>query len=126
MTNTQRQFQDLQRQLALVKPSLKSERPTNSKLRAFFYDLVIDKRGKFAGIMATVLTINIIIFATEHLHQPDWLSLLQGTHTFLNCCFDINLVPLIDILNFICLCCYIFEMIAKIAGLGFSKVQIYD
>lgn len=79
LTNTQRQFQDLQRQLALVKPSLKTERPTDNALRAYFYDLVIDKRGKFAGIMATVLTINIIIFATEHLHQAEWLSLLQGT-----------------------------------------------
>jgi hypothetical protein len=78
LTNTQRQFQDLQRQLALVKPSHKTERPTNSPLRAFFYDLVIDKRGKFAGIMATVLSVNIFIFATEHLHQPDWLSLTQG------------------------------------------------
>jgi hypothetical protein len=42
------------------------------------YDLVIDKRGKFAHFMATVLTANIIVFATEHLHQPEWLGHLQG------------------------------------------------
>lgn len=78
LTNTQREFQDLQRQLALVKPSLKTERPKDNQLRAFFYDLVIDKRGKFAGIMASVLTLNIIVFATEHSHQPEWLSLLQS------------------------------------------------
>lgn len=42
------------------------------------YDLVIDKRGKFAHFMATVLTANILVFATEHLHQPEWLGHLQG------------------------------------------------
>ncbi|CEP10750.1 hypothetical protein [Parasitella parasitica] len=103
LTNTQRQFQDLQRQLALVKPSRKSERPPDGSLRALCYDLVIDKRGKFAHFMATVLAANIIVFATEHLHQPEWLGHLQ------------------DVLNAICLCLYVLEMGAKIAGLGLYK-----
>jgi hypothetical protein len=105
LTNTQRQFQDLQRQLALVKPSRLSVRPTDSNVRAWFYDLVIDKRGKFARFMATVLTANIIVFATEHMHQPQWLTYLQ---IFSNGIF---------------LCLYMFEMGAKITGLGFSKVR---
>ncbi|KAF1800899.1 Ion transport protein-domain-containing protein [Mucor lusitanicus] len=52
LTNTQRQFQDLQRQLALIKPSRKAERPPDGSMRAMCYDLVIDKRGKFAQFMA--------------------------------------------------------------------------
>ncbi|KAL7311607.1 calcium channel protein [Mucor circinelloides] len=103
LTNTQRQFQDLQRQLALVKPSRKAERPPDGSLRAMCFDLVIDKRGTFAQFMATVLTANIIVFATEHLHQPLWLGHLQ------------------DLLNAICLSLYVFEMAAKIAGLGLYK-----
>ncbi|KAK4512387.1 uncharacterized protein ATC70_003085 [Mucor velutinosus] len=103
LTNTQRQFQDLQRQLALVKPSRKAERPPDGSLRAICYDLVIDKRGKFAQFMAAVLAANIIVFATEHLHQPPWLGHLQ------------------DALNAICLSLYVFEMGAKIAGLGLYK-----
>ncbi|KAL9554146.1 hypothetical protein MBANPS3_002946 [Mucor bainieri] len=103
LTNTQRQFQDLQRQLALVKPSRKAERPPDGSIRAMCYDLVIDKRGKFAQFMAAVLTANITVFATEHLHQPLWLGHLQ------------------DALNAICLSLYLFEMGAKIAGLGLYK-----
>ncbi|KAI7889601.1 Ion transport protein-domain-containing protein [Mucor mucedo] len=53
LTNTQRQFRDLQRQLALVKPSLKAIRPENP-IRASFYDLVIQKRGPFARFMVAV------------------------------------------------------------------------
>lgn len=105
MTNTQRQFQDLQRQLALVKPSLLSVRPSDNEIRAAFYDLVINKRGKFARFMAAVLAMNIVVFATEHLHQPQRLTYLQNS------------------LNGIFLCLYVFEMGAKIAGLGFSKVR---
>ncbi|KAI8644851.1 Ion transport protein-domain-containing protein [Parasitella parasitica] len=113
LTNTQRQFQDLQRQLALVKPSRKSERPPDGSLRAFCYDLVIDKRGKFAHFMATVLAANIMVFATEHLHQPEWLGHLQ------------------DALNATCLCLYVLEMGVKIVGLGLykwasAKWNIYD
>lgn len=103
LTNTQRQFRDLQRQLALVKPSLKVERPQNA-VRAKFYDLVINKQGSFARFMVIVLTVNIIVFATEHSHQPPLLTFLQ------------------NMLNSIFICLYVFEMVAKIAGLGFYKV----
>ncbi|KAI7904858.1 Ion transport protein-domain-containing protein [Cokeromyces recurvatus] len=103
LTNTQRQFKDLQRQLSLIKPSLKAKRPAEGTWRAMFYDLVIDKRGKFARFMAAVLMANILVFTTEHLHQPIWLSRLQ------------------NILNGICLSLYVFETAAKIAGLGFYK-----
>lgn len=54
--------------------------------------------------MAAVLTANITVFATEHLHQPHWLTYLRNT------------------LNVIFLCLYVFEMAVKIAGLGFYKL----
>ncbi len=104
LTNTQRQYQDLQRQLALVKPTLKIERPDN-QARAWFYDLVIDKRGGFAHFMAAILSLNIIVFATEHLHQPNWLGYCQ------------------NIFNSTFLSLYVFEIGAKIIGLGFYKVN---
>lgn len=59
LTNTQRQFQDLQRQLALIKPTRRAKRPSGSWFRGKCYDLVIDKRGKFARFMAYILSANI-------------------------------------------------------------------
>lgn len=106
LTNTQRQFRDLQRQLALVKPSLKAIRPENP-LRARCYDLVIQKRGPFARMMVTVLAVNIMVFATEHAHQSPWCTKFQ------------------DLMNFVFLCVYVFEMAAKIAGLGLYKVCVF-
>lgn len=105
LTNTQRQFRDLQRQLALVKPSLKAIRPENP-IRASFYDLVIQKRGPFARFMVAVLTLNIMVFATEHSHQSPLFTQFQ------------------DWMNSGFLCVYVFEMAAKIAGLGFYKVCV--
>ncbi|KAI9317892.1 Ion transport protein-domain-containing protein [Dichotomocladium elegans] len=59
LTNTQRQFQDLQRQLSLVRPSLKNQRPPNGTIRAFCYDIVINKRGWFTQFMSAILMMNI-------------------------------------------------------------------
>lgn len=59
LTNTQRQFQDLQRQLALIKPTRRVKRPSGSWFRGKCYDMVIDKRGKFAKCMAYILSANI-------------------------------------------------------------------
>ncbi|KAI8364970.1 Ion transport protein-domain-containing protein [Blakeslea trispora] len=102
LTSQQRQFQDLQRQLGLLKPSRRVFRP-NNPIRAMFYDLVINKRGRFARAMANVIMLNIMIFATEHLYQPSWLTQIQ------------------NVLNGICIGLYIFEIIAKMLGFGFSK-----
>lgn len=59
LTNTQRQFEDLQRQLSLIKPTRKATRPPSGSIRGLCYDIVIDKRGKFAKFMSLVLVLNI-------------------------------------------------------------------
>lgn len=63
-----------------MKPSLRAERPADGTIRSYFYDLVIDKRGKFAQFMAAVIMANIVVFATEHLHQPKWLSVVHSEY----------------------------------------------
>lgn len=59
LTNTQRQFQDLQRQLALIKPSRKIERPTNAVFFGVCYDIVVDKGSHFTRIVSIVLMFNL-------------------------------------------------------------------
>ncbi|KAI8343217.1 Ion transport protein-domain-containing protein [Chlamydoabsidia padenii] len=112
LTNAQRQFQDLQRQLSLVKPSRKADRPDGT-LRAMCYDLVIDRHGKFAQMMALVSMANIVVFASRFLHQPTWMTYLQERlyHGFL--------------------IIYTLEILVKILGLGLNKLtssrwNIYD
>ncbi|CAO3597547.1 unnamed protein product [Absidia cylindrospora] len=112
LTNAQRQFQDLQRQLSLIKPSRNAARP-DGYIRAMCYDLVIDKRGKFAQIMAFVSMANIMVFASRFLHQPSWMSNLQER--------------LYHGLLFI----YALEIFIKVLGLGPNKLtssrwNIYD
>ncbi|KAG0179382.1 calcium channel protein [Apophysomyces sp. BC1021] len=102
LTNTQRQFRDLQQQLALIKPSPYVERPLNT-IRAFCFDLSIDRRDRFSKFMTTVLVANIVLFCTEHLHQPIWLTTLQR-----------QTYPIFFGL-------YAIEVIIKILGLGLRK-----
>ncbi|KAG2227612.1 hypothetical protein INT45_002297, partial [Circinella minor] len=59
LTNTQRQFQDLQRQLSLVKPSRTATRPRDGTIRAFCYDIVTNKHGTFGKIITKVIIIHI-------------------------------------------------------------------
>lgn len=59
LTNTQRQFEDLQRQLSLIKPTRKATRPPSGSIRGICFDIVVDKRGKFAKFMSFVLVLNI-------------------------------------------------------------------
>ncbi|KAI8381166.1 Ion transport protein-domain-containing protein [Radiomyces spectabilis] len=58
LTTGQRQYADLQRQLAQMKPTTKSFRP-KSKIRAWCYDLVAKKRGVFNRLMMAAVIINI-------------------------------------------------------------------
>ena len=59
LTNTQRQFQDLQRQLSLIKPSRKAARPRDGTIRAFCYDIVTNKHGTFGKIITKVIIVHI-------------------------------------------------------------------
>lgn len=58
MTIAQRQYADLRRQLAELKPTPRPERPT-SKIGQICYDLVANKRGPFNKIMMWVIILNI-------------------------------------------------------------------
>ncbi|KAI8147435.1 Ion transport protein-domain-containing protein [Fennellomyces sp. T-0311] len=113
LTNTQRQFQDLQRQLSLVRPSRKAKRPPDGTLRALCYDIVINKRGKFSSFITYVIVIHILVLSSYHSNQPPWLTTAQ------------------DLMTNVFVGVYILEMVLKIAGLGIhkwasSKWNIYD
>ncbi|KAI8347637.1 Ion transport protein-domain-containing protein [Choanephora cucurbitarum] len=72
LTSKQRQFQDLQRQLALLKPSRRVFRPQHP-IRAFFYDLVINKRGRFARWMAHLFSVGIAFRLAQRNESLDTL-----------------------------------------------------
>ncbi|KAI9028890.1 Ion transport protein-domain-containing protein [Phycomyces nitens] len=103
LTLPQRQYRDLQRQLGLTKPLRKVEPPLEGSIRHFCYKLVVNKHGKFTKFMTAILTLNILIFASEHIHQPLWLTRLQNT---------------LYILFFVL---YFVEVIIKLIGFGYSK-----
>ncbi|KAG1207641.1 hypothetical protein G6F69_007883 [Rhizopus microsporus] len=77
LTTAQRQYCDLQRMLANVKPTIKVF-PPQSKIRRFCYDLVIEKDGMFNKIMMSVIILNACLVASEFQNEPDWLSYIQG------------------------------------------------
>lgn len=77
MTTAQRQFADLQRMLASVRPTIKVYEPT-SRFRRLCYRMVIKKRGKFNKIMMFIIVLNIMVLSSEFQASPQWLSDLQG------------------------------------------------
>lgn len=83
LTTTQRQYCDLQRLLANVKPTIKVFRP-ESKVRRFCHDIIIEKHGKFNRLMMFIIGLNIITIASEFKSEPNWLNLAQGMYIF--CC----------------------------------------
>lgn len=69
LTQEQRKWRELERQLRLIRPSRKPPRPKN-KFKALCYDLTIDKRGKFAKFMTGVIIVNVILMMTEYREEP--------------------------------------------------------
>ncbi|OAD67005.1 hypothetical protein PHYBLDRAFT_70360 [Phycomyces blakesleeanus NRRL 1555(-)] len=88
LTIPQRQYRDLQRQLALMGPLRKVDPPLEGSLREFCYKLIAEKD---------------VIFASEHMNQPLWLTNLQNV---------------LYILFFVL---YSFEALIKLIGLGYRK-----
>ncbi|KAI8579947.1 hypothetical protein K450DRAFT_239855 [Umbelopsis ramanniana AG] len=112
LTSAQRQYQDIQRRLASIKPFRLTVRP-KTKFRAMCYDMVIDKYGTYSNCMSGVVILNIGLFASEFYRQPSWLSTFQ----------DDAYVVFIGI--------YTVDVIIKITALGFArwfgnKWNIYD
>lgn len=58
LTNPQRQYQDLQKQLSLEKPTPILDRPAG-EIQSMCYDLIVDKTEKFSKIMMYIGLINI-------------------------------------------------------------------
>jgi hypothetical protein len=81
LTTSQRQYSDLQRLLAAVKPTIKVFRPT-SRIRRWCHDLVIKKHGKFNRLMMCVIGLNIIAIASEFKSAPNWLEDAQGKRNY--------------------------------------------
>lgn len=98
LTSAQRQYKDLQRRMASIKPSRMVVRP-KSKFRSMCFDLVINKHGSYSKFMSIVVILNmgkyryiiiiskgysltmlptIALFASEFYQQPEWLSSFQG------------------------------------------------
>ncbi|KAI8378320.1 Ion transport protein-domain-containing protein [Blakeslea trispora] len=102
LTTAQRQYLDLQRLLASVKPTIKAFRPT-SRIRRICYDIVKEKHGKFNRLMMIIVTINILTIASEFQNEPDWLSSTQD-YAYLG--FTII---------------YVVECAIKLIGLGWKK-----
>ncbi|RCI07266.1 calcium channel protein [Rhizopus stolonifer] len=102
LTTSQRQYCDLQRMLANIRPTTKVFEP-KSRIRRFCYDLVIQKDGMFNKIMMFVIVLNMFTLATEFQNEPMWLSNLQ------------------DYLYVLYTVLYIVEGIIKLLGLGLKK-----
>ncbi|KAI9312156.1 Ion transport protein-domain-containing protein [Dichotomocladium elegans] len=102
MTTKQRQYADLRRQLAEIRPTPKARIPKH-KLGRLCHQLVANKRGPFNRIMLTFVILNVCVIATEYQNQPPWLTSLQ------------------DYLFVFFIAVYIIESAVKLIGLGFRK-----
>ncbi|KAG0369918.1 calcium channel protein [Gamsiella multidivaricata] len=105
LTVEQRRWIDLRRQLRLIKPTATPARPQN-RIRAFCYDLVIEKKGILWRIMTVILVLNVCLIASQHYGQPQLLTDIQ------------------DISYFIFLGLYSMEIMIKITGYGFHKWRL--
>ncbi|KAG0004465.1 calcium channel protein [Entomortierella chlamydospora] len=75
-TVEQRRWHDLVRQLRAIKPTATPDRPQN-RVRAFCYDLAIEKKGILWKITTLILVLNVMLMASQHYAQPDWLTDMQ-------------------------------------------------
>ncbi|KAF9115096.1 calcium channel protein [Mortierella sp. AM989] len=112
LTVEQRRWLDLRRQLRTIKPTATPDRPDNP-IRAFCYDLVIEKKGLLWKIMTSILILNVGLIASQHYAQPDILTDVQ------------------DISYFIFLGLYSVEIVIKVLGYGphkwrLSRWNLYD
>ncbi|KAI1319626.1 calcium channel protein [Mortierella claussenii] len=105
LTVEQRRWLDLRRQLRMIKPTATPARPQN-RIRAFCYDMVIEKKGVLWKIMTVVLVLNVCLIASQHYAQPQTLTDIQ------------------DVSYFIFLGLYSIEILIKLLGYGFHKWRL--
>ncbi|RKP26695.1 Ion transport protein-domain-containing protein [Syncephalis pseudoplumigaleata] len=68
LTVDQRRWIDLQRQLKMIRPTTRPQRPKN-RVRAWCFDLAIEKNGRLARIITGITVFNLLIMMTEHKGQ---------------------------------------------------------
>jgi hypothetical protein len=68
LTVDQRRWIDLQRQLKMIRPTTRPQRPAG-RLRAWCFDLAIEKNGRLARFINLITVFNLIIMMTEHKNQ---------------------------------------------------------
>ncbi|ORX56168.1 hypothetical protein DM01DRAFT_1303553 [Hesseltinella vesiculosa] len=112
LTFAQRQYVDLLRQLAEVKPTMKPIRPTHW-LRSFCFDIAATHRILFNQFMMGVIVLAMVLLSTEFYDEPNWLLQLQDY-------FYLAIALL-----------FVFEALIKLLGLGWkkcwqSKWNVYD
>ncbi|KAI8049930.1 Ion transport protein-domain-containing protein [Syncephalis plumigaleata] len=69
LTVDQRRWIDLQRQLKMIRPTTRPQRPAG-RLRAWCFDLAIEKNGRLARFINVITVFNLLIMMTEHKGQP--------------------------------------------------------
>ncbi|KAI8993323.1 Ion transport protein-domain-containing protein [Pilobolus umbonatus] len=102
LTTEQRQYSDLLRLLASVKPTIKMYRPT-SKIRQICFDMAVEKHGRLKKFIMAIVCLNICLIASEFHNEPFWLSELQ------------------DYSYLVFTIIYVIECIIKLVGLGWKK-----
>ncbi|KAI9029793.1 Ion transport protein-domain-containing protein [Phycomyces nitens] len=102
LTLKQRQYLDLRRQMAEIKPTIKAYRP-DSIIRGWCYDIVANKRGIFNRITMGIVLTNIVIICTEYQNAPTWLENLQ------------------EYAYTACIVIYALEVLVKFLGMGRKK-----
>ncbi|KAI9598651.1 Ion transport protein-domain-containing protein [Syncephalis fuscata] len=102
LTVDQQRWIDLQRQLKMIRPTTMPLRPLN-RLRAWCFDLAIDKRGRLSQAINAITVFNILMMMTEHKNQPHWWDKTK------------------DIVFSCLIALYTLEVIIKLYGLGFKK-----
>ncbi|KAF8980096.1 calcium channel protein, partial [Entomortierella lignicola] len=101
MTANQRQWMDLKKLLGGIKMSKTKANPPRNPIRAFCFRITSPKRGWFPRLLTFITLLNGIALMSEHINSGSW----EGVK---------NWIFLILLLF------YMFEIFAKISGLGWA------
>ena len=136
LTTAQRQYADLMRQLAEIKPTVKVYRPQN-RIRGFCYDLVAKKHGLLNRFIVVLIVLNIskpkLPYRNGYslgMWQSSWQAssktsqtgcqIFKVTETFVGSLFLSNIGAL-DYIYFSFIVIFVLEIVIKLAGLGWKK-----
>ncbi|KAF9983243.1 calcium channel protein [Modicella reniformis] len=104
MTADQRRWMDLKKLLRGIKMSKATQIPPANPVRAICFNIASPKRGWFARLLTVITILNAIALATEHVNSP-----AEGPKNWIFMAF---------------LLVYMFEILAKICGLGWHAYRV--